>query len=80
MAEEPNSSDGQALTPVSPRAPGAKGFVSATQPARPRPEWSEDNPVLDPVGEITGWTTRLSARAQDLETKVSRFFTRVRAA
>ncbi len=32
------------------------------------------------VGEISGWTTRLSARAQDLETKVTRFFTRVRAA
>jgi methyl-accepting chemotaxis protein len=32
------------------------------------------------VGEITGWTTRLSARAQDLETKVTQFFNRVRAA
>jgi methyl-accepting chemotaxis protein len=32
------------------------------------------------VGEISGWTTRLSARAQDLETKVARFFNRVRAA
>ena len=32
------------------------------------------------VGEISGWTTRLSARAQDLETKIGRFFTRVRAA
>ena len=32
------------------------------------------------VGEITGWTTRLSARAQDLETKVAQFFNRVRAA
>jgi methyl-accepting chemotaxis protein len=32
------------------------------------------------VGEISGWTTRLSARAQDLETKVACFFTRVRAA
>jgi methyl-accepting chemotaxis protein len=32
------------------------------------------------VGEISGWTTRLSARAQDLETRVARFFTRVRAA
>jgi methyl-accepting chemotaxis protein len=32
------------------------------------------------VGEITGWTSRLSARAQDLETKVATFFARVRAA
>jgi methyl-accepting chemotaxis protein len=32
------------------------------------------------VGEITGWTERLSARAQDLETKVATFFARVRAA
>ena len=32
------------------------------------------------VGEITGWTTRLSARAQDLESKVAQFFNRVRAA
>ena len=32
------------------------------------------------AGEITGWTARLSARAQDLESKVARFFTRVRAA
>jgi methyl-accepting chemotaxis protein len=32
------------------------------------------------VGEITGWTARLSARAQDLETKVATFFARVRAA
>ena len=32
------------------------------------------------VGEITTWTARLSARAQDLETKVATFFTRVRAA
>ncbi len=32
------------------------------------------------VGEISGWTTRLSARAQDMETKIGRFFTRVRAA
>jgi methyl-accepting chemotaxis protein len=32
------------------------------------------------VGEITGWTARLSARAQDLETKVASFFARVRAA
>jgi methyl-accepting chemotaxis protein len=32
------------------------------------------------VGEISGWTTRLSTRAQDLETKVARFFSRVRAA
>ena len=32
------------------------------------------------VGEISGWTARLSSRAQDLETKVARFFTRVRAA
>ena len=32
------------------------------------------------VGEISGWTERLSTRAQDLETKVAGFFTRVRAA
>src|SRR6202051_4219473 len=32
------------------------------------------------VGEITTWTARLSARADDLETKVATFFTRVRAA
>jgi methyl-accepting chemotaxis protein len=32
------------------------------------------------AGEISGWTTRLSARAQDLESKLARFFSRVRAA
>jgi methyl-accepting chemotaxis protein len=32
------------------------------------------------VGEISGWTARLSARAQDLEAKVASFFSRVRAA
>jgi methyl-accepting chemotaxis protein len=32
------------------------------------------------VGEITGWTARLSSRAQDLETKVKTFFARVRSA
>jgi methyl-accepting chemotaxis protein len=32
------------------------------------------------VGEIGGWTARLSARAQDLEAKVANFFHRVRAA
>jgi len=32
------------------------------------------------VGEITTWTARLSAHAEDLETKVARFFSRVRAA
>jgi methyl-accepting chemotaxis protein len=32
------------------------------------------------VGDITTWTAKLSARAQDLETKVATFFTRVRAA
>jgi hypothetical protein len=32
------------------------------------------------VGEITSWTDRLSARANDLEAKVATFFTRVRAA
>jgi methyl-accepting chemotaxis protein len=32
------------------------------------------------VGEISGWTARLSARAQDLEAKVTGFFNRVRAA
>jgi methyl-accepting chemotaxis protein len=32
------------------------------------------------VGEIGGWTTRLSERAHDLEQKVARFFARLRAA
>ena len=32
------------------------------------------------VGDITGWTAKLSSRAQDLETKVATFFNRVRAA
>ncbi len=32
------------------------------------------------VGEITAWTAKLSARANDLETKVATFFNRVRAA
>ena len=32
------------------------------------------------AGEISGWTTRLSARAQDLESKLASFFKRVRAA
>ena len=32
------------------------------------------------VGEISSWTSRLSTRAQDLEARVARFFTRVRAA
>jgi methyl-accepting chemotaxis protein len=32
------------------------------------------------VGDITSWTAKLSARAEDLETKVASFFTRVRAA
>jgi methyl-accepting chemotaxis protein len=32
------------------------------------------------VGDITAWTDRLSARANDLETKVATFFSRVRAA
>ena len=32
------------------------------------------------VGEIGGWTARLSARAVDLEQKVARFFGRLRAA
>jgi methyl-accepting chemotaxis protein len=36
--------------------------------------------AVSAVGEITGWTTRLSVRAQDLEAKVARFFNRVRAA
>ena len=31
------------------------------------------------AGEISGWTSRLSSRARDLETKVSGFFSRVRA-
>jgi methyl-accepting chemotaxis protein len=32
------------------------------------------------VGDITSWTAKLSARANDLETKVATFFNRVRAA
>ncbi len=32
------------------------------------------------VGEIAGWTTQLSSRANDLEAKVATFFARVRAA
>jgi methyl-accepting chemotaxis protein len=32
------------------------------------------------VGEITTWTARLSSRAKDVETKVTTFFSRVRAA
>lgn len=32
------------------------------------------------VDEITGWTTRLSGRANDLESKVNEFFARIRAA
>jgi methyl-accepting chemotaxis protein len=32
------------------------------------------------IGDIAGWTARLSARAQDLEAKVANFFSRVRAA
>jgi methyl-accepting chemotaxis protein len=32
------------------------------------------------IGDINGWTERLSARAADLEAKVARFFSRVRAA
>jgi methyl-accepting chemotaxis protein len=32
------------------------------------------------AGDITGWTERLSTRAQDLETKVATFFARVRSA
>jgi methyl-accepting chemotaxis protein len=32
------------------------------------------------IGEIAGWTERLSSRARDLETKVATFFARVRAA
>jgi methyl-accepting chemotaxis protein len=32
------------------------------------------------IGEIGGWTARLSVRAQDLEAKVASFFNRVRAA
>jgi methyl-accepting chemotaxis protein len=38
------------------------------------------NQSVAAVGEIGGWTARLSARAQDLETKVASFFNRVRAA
>jgi methyl-accepting chemotaxis protein len=32
------------------------------------------------VGEIGGWTARLSSRADDLESKVARFFSRLRSA
>jgi methyl-accepting chemotaxis protein len=38
------------------------------------------NQAAAAVGEIGGWTARLSARAQDLEAKVANFFNRVRAA
>jgi len=38
------------------------------------------NQSADAISEIGGWTDRLSARAQDLETKVASFFNRVRAA
>ena len=38
------------------------------------------NQAAAAVGEIGGWTARLSARAQDLEAKVTNFFNRVRAA
>jgi hypothetical protein len=31
------------------------------------------------VNEITGWTARLSDRANDLESKVKEFFARIRA-
>jgi methyl-accepting chemotaxis protein len=38
------------------------------------------NRAVAAVGEISSWTVRLSARAQDLEARVGRFFSRVRAA
>ena len=38
------------------------------------------NQAAAAIGEIGGWTDRLSARAQDLEAKVASFFNRVRAA
>jgi len=38
------------------------------------------NQAAAAIGEIGGWTARLSARAQDLEAKVTNFFNRVRAA
>ena len=38
------------------------------------------NQAAAAVGEFGGWTARLSARAQDLEAKVTNFFNRVRAA
>ena len=38
------------------------------------------NHAASAIGDVTGWTARLSARAQDLEAKVANFFTRVRAA
>ena len=38
------------------------------------------NHAASAIGEIGGWTERLSARAQDLEAKVAGFFQRVRAA
>lgn len=38
------------------------------------------NQAADAIGEIGGWTERLSARAKDLEAKVASFFSRVRAA
>jgi methyl-accepting chemotaxis protein len=38
------------------------------------------NQSAEAIGEIGGWTARLSARAEDLEAKVASFFNRVRAA
>ena len=38
------------------------------------------NDTAAAIGEIGGWTARLSARAEDLEVKVAGFFNRVRAA
>ncbi|MEA2983659.1 MAG: hypothetical protein QOF09_5482 [Alphaproteobacteria bacterium] len=38
------------------------------------------NQAAAAIDEISGWTARLSARAQDLEAKVASFFNRVRAA
>ena len=56
--------------PATPRAPPTRSSRSSRPPATPPP----------PIGEIGGWTERLSARAQDLEAKVASFFHRVRAA
>jgi methyl-accepting chemotaxis protein len=38
------------------------------------------NKSIAAIAEVTGWTAELSARADDLDTKVKDFFARVREA